>query len=213
MDERHCARAVGREGKAVSAGLDPTLGIALRAALSLLFVWAAGHKLRDVAAFRHALANYALLPARWIGPSVALLVAVEIAVAAGLWLPGLRVAAALAAGGLLVLYAGAISINLLRGRRDIGCGCAGAADDRPLGWGLAARNGVLVVAALAGALPATARVLTWVDDVTIAAGVAALALLYAAVDGLLANAPKIAVLHDRHMSGLVDPHGQEGAHA
>ncbi len=172
--------------------VDPALGLILRGALSVLFGWAASHKLRDVAAFREALANYDLLPRRRLTPAALLLIAMEIGVAVALWLPRRGPSAALAAAGLLGLYAGAIVVNLIRGRYDIDCGCTGAAGRQPLSAALAARNGLLIAAALASALPATARSLTWVDGLTVGFGVTMLALLYAAVDGLLALAPRVA---------------------
>lgn len=174
--------------------LDPALCVTLRAALAILFVWAAGHKLRDLAGFRAALADYEILPRRWVAPSSLILIGAELGVACSLWLPHFAAAAALVAAGLLALYAGAIVINLRRGRRDIDCGCAGAARRQSLSAGLVVRNGALVAVALASTLPSTARALTWIDAVTIGAGVTASVLLYAAVDGLLANAPQIAAL-------------------
>jgi hypothetical protein len=174
--------------------IDPVVRGMLRVALSLLFVWAASHKLRDLSGFRTALISYELLPSRVIGAFAVLLIAMEIAVAAGLWLPGRAAPAAGAAAGLLAVYGGAIAVNLVRGRRDIDCGCAGAAAERPLSGALVVRNGVLLLAALMLTLPATPRPLMWVDAVTIGAGVAVLALLYAAADGLLANASKSAAL-------------------
>jgi len=174
--------------------LDPALRITLRAALALLFVCAASHKLRDREAFRAALANYELVPWHWLSAMAALLIGAELSVALGFCIPNVAAGAAGAAAGLLALYAGAIGINLLRGRYDIDCGCAGAAVHQPLSLGLIVRNGVLAAAALASALPAAARVLTWIDCVTAAAALATLALLYAAVDGLLANAPQLATL-------------------
>jgi hypothetical protein len=174
--------------------IDPAVRGMVRLALSLLFVWAASHKLRDISGFRTALTAYELLPSRGVGAFAELLIAMEIGVAAGMWLPGRAATAAFAASGLLAMYAGAIAVNLVRGHRDIDCGCAGAAADRPLSGALVLRNGFLLVAALMLTLPATSRPLMWLDAVTICAGVAGLALLYAAADGLLANAPKIAAL-------------------
>jgi len=174
--------------------LDPVLQITLRGSLSLLLFWAAGHKLREVAGFRRALAGYRLLPPLLVSPAAVLLIAAEIAVAAGLCLSNFGAAAALAAAALLLLYAGAILINLLRGRRDIDCGCMGVAGRQPLSAGLLVRNGVLVAAALASALGETTRPLTWMDGLTVFAGVTVLLLLYAAVDGLLAHAPGLATL-------------------
>ena len=205
--------------------MDPTLHLTLRAALALLFVWAASHKLRDVTGFQTALANYDLLPPRWIGPSSILLIGAELGVAVGLWLPRLGAAAAFAAAGLLALYAEAIVINLVRGRPDIDCGCAGPARRQAISAGLVLRNVALVGAALASALPTAVRSLTWIDGVTIVAAVATVALLYGAVDGLLANAPQIVTLRrrgDAGASGISSPHltspgGRgtygEGAHA
>jgi hypothetical protein len=174
--------------------LDPTLGLTVRAALSVLFVWSASHKLREVAAFRTALADYQLVPARWLGSTAGLLMAAELYIAVGLWFPGCAVSAACAAAGLLTIYAAAIGINLLRGRRDLDCGCAGFAQHQPLRAALVTRNAVLAAAALASALPAGSRSLTWVDGFTVFVSVAALALLYAAVDGLLINAPRLGPL-------------------
>ena len=174
--------------------IDPAVHGTVRIALTLLFLWAAGHKLRDVPAFCSAVANYELVPSGWIGPFATGVIAMELGVAAGLWLPRLAAIAALAAAGVLAAYAGAMAINLVRGRRDIDCGCIGAAGRRPLSGALEVRNGVLALAALTIAPPAAARPLAWFDAITIGAGAAALACLYAASEAVLANAPKIAAL-------------------
>ena len=174
--------------------LDPVLPVTLRVTLSVLLLWAAGHKLRDVAGFREAVAGYRLLPSLLISPAAVLLIAAELGIAAGLCLPRFGSAGALVAAALLSLYGGAILVNLARGRRDIDCGCLGAAGRQPLSAGLVVRNGVLVAAALASALPMTGRPLAWIGGLTVFASVAALLLLYAAVDGLLAHAPRLAAL-------------------
>jgi hypothetical protein len=182
--------------------VDPALHIVLRAALALLFFWAATHKLRDVAGFKGALAAYELLPQRGLGAFASLLIATEVVLATSLLAfvgsrpgeSGVGAGVALTAAGLLCVYSGAIIINLLRGRRHIDCGCFGAAKRRALGSGLVTRNAVLVIVAVASALPVSSRSLMWMDSVTIGAGVAVLVLLYAAVDGLFATAPRIAGL-------------------
>lgn len=192
--------------------LDPAVRLTVHGVLSALFLWAAVHKLRDMPSFRTALANYELLPQRCVAPCAALLVATELGVAVTLWLPRLAAPAAVAAAGLLALYAGAIIVNLARGRRHIDCGCAGTARHQPLSSGLAARNAALVVVALVSALPAASRPLTWIDGATVAFGTVTLIFLYAAVDGLMANAPQMAALSgagERNDSG----HRHEAAHA
>lgn len=174
--------------------LDPALRGALRVLLAGVMGWAAAHKLRDPAAFRAALAAYALLPRRSVAPVAAGLVALEASIAAGLLWPGAGATPALCAAALLALYAGAIAVNLARGRRDIDCGCAGPAGGRPLHGSLLARNAVLVAAAALAALPASGRVLGALDAVTIAGAGVALMLVYAAADAALAQAPRLAAL-------------------
>jgi Methylamine utilisation protein MauE len=185
--------------------MDPALQLIMRGALALLLCWAAVHKLRNVAEFREALAAYELLPRRCVRAAAALLVASELAIGVTLLLPGIGAGAALGAAALLCTYAGAIGINLLRGRRHIDCGCVGAAARRPIGLALVARNGALVVIALASALPATSRRLTGIDALTVSAGVITVAFLYVAVDALIVNAPRTAALtRDRILVGAGD---------
>lgn len=177
----------------MSAALDPALHITLRAALSLLFLWAAVHKLRDIAAFTQAFNGYQLLPERLVPAASMCLIAVELALACSLpWLSA--GAPALIAACLLAMYAAAIAINLARGRRHIDCGCAGPAERQPLSGALIVRNAVLCVAALVAAVPSSPRPLEWMDLATIAGGIAAFCFLYASVDGLLANASRLASL-------------------
>jgi hypothetical protein len=61
-----------------------------------------------------------------------------------------------------------------------------------LSWGLVWRNGVLVVvAAIAAAVPATMRELQWLDHVTLLAALSAITLLYVGSAQLLGNAAAI----------------------
>ena len=166
----------------MTPALDPVVGGTLRGALALLFVGAALHKLRDRAGFRAALAGYGLLPGGSLPAAASLLAAAELAIAAGLLVPGCGRTAALAAAGLLALYAGAMLAALAAGRRGIDCGCAGPAGSKPLGPALVASNGILVAAALAASLPVTPRAVSWIDAVTVAGAVAALACLFAAAE-------------------------------
>jgi hypothetical protein len=177
--------------------VDPAVQLALRVALAALFAHAALHKLRDIGAFRGALAAYRLLPPLWIVPAGAMLIAAELGVAAGLWLPGPHRAAALGAAALLTAYAAAMAVNLRRGRRDLECGCAGPAQRQPVRPALVARNALLAGAALLAALPAGTRSLTGVDALTAAGAALLLALLYTAADGLLATAPRLQRLRRR----------------
>lgn len=158
--------------------IDPALQLVVRVAGALLLVSAASHKLRDREGFRAALAGYRLLPESFAG----LIVTAEIAIGIGL-LATPR--AGVAAAALLALYAGAIGVNLARGRREIDCGCAGS--PRALSGWLVARNLVLVAAFAACAFPTDERALGAIDALSVGGGIVSLALLYAALDVAIAN--------------------------
>jgi hypothetical protein len=161
---------------------DPALALVVRLGGALLLGSAAWHKLRDRAGFRAALADHRLLPGRAVPAAAALVVAAEVALALGL-LATPR--AALGAAALLAGYAGAVGVNLLRGRRHIDCGCGGT--PQPLSAWLVGRNLVLAAAFAACAAPGDGRALGALDALSVAGSVAALALLWRAMDVALAN--------------------------
>jgi hypothetical protein len=175
--------------------LDPVLHLLVRAGLAVLFVSAATHKLADVSAFRASLAAYELVPGP-VGRILSVLIpACEVTVAVALLLAGSSPLPSLAAAGLLFVYTAAIAINLLRGRRDIDCGCGGPTRRQPLGVGLVARNTVLLSAAIVSALPAASRQWIWIDGLTLVGGLAVSFLLYQAVEVLLAGAVPVTRHH------------------
>lgn len=164
--------------------LDPVVAWALRAGLALLLAASALAKLRDPGAFAAAVGGYRLLPLSLARPAAAGIVAAEAVLAVALWVPALHVAAAAGVAGLLALYTLAIAWNLLRGRRDIDCGCGGPLGRRRISEALVARNAVLIGAALATTLPVLPRSLGWLDAWTVLAAVASGALLYGATEAL-----------------------------
>jgi hypothetical protein len=174
--------------------LDPAARALLRLALAWLFARAAAHKLRDLAAFRAALADYRLLPAALLAPAAAAVAGAEAVVAAWLLVPAAGPAPALAAAALLCVYTAAIAVNLARGRRHIACGCAGPAALAPLHEALLARNGLLVALALAAALPAAGRSFEPIDAASAAGGAAVLGLLLVATEVAIANAAQLRLL-------------------
>jgi hypothetical protein len=177
--------------------LDPAASWAAAAALALVLAQAAWHKARDLGAFAAAVANYELIPASLAPLAATQLLVAEILLAGTLVLPPLRGAAALGAFALLALYAGAIAVNLARGRRDIDCGCTGPALRQPLSGWLLARNAALAALALAAALPADPRALGAADALPIAGGAGALFALTLAANQLAANAPASRELRER----------------
>ena len=170
------------------ARVDPAIVWTLRVALSALFATAAFHKATDLRAFASTLRDYRILPAGLGGVLAPAFAAAEAGVAIALLVPGRASAAATAGALLLLAYTAAIATNLLRGRREIDCGCFGPRLRQPISGGLVVRNAVLVGAALAAALPAGSRSLVWVDAVTILLGAGVLALLLQATNTLTRNA-------------------------
>ncbi len=171
--------------------MDPVVGLTLRASLAVLFLTAAVHKLRDPRSFRATLAAYRLLPAALVPAAAAVVALAEVATALLLSIPGWSVAGGVLGAGLLTLYGGAMAINLVRGRRDIDCGCVGPSAYRPIGWGLVVRNVMVAAAGLATLLPVDGRALVWMDLFTVGAATAALAACQAAATRMLALGPAV----------------------
>lgn len=171
--------------------IDPVFELPLRLALSLLFGRAAWHKLSDWSRFEATIRDYALLPAS-MGLGVArALPLVEGGIALGLLFPGTRAVAAVAGISILLLYTGAIGVNLARGRRDIDCGCFGSSARAPLSFMLVMRNVALFAATTMMLWPIRERGLIWVDWLTIAATLIALALLGSAGQRLAEAGPAL----------------------
>lgn len=177
--------------------MDPLLAIILRAAVALLFLSVAAHKLRDLASFRAALAEYDLLPASFSSIAAPVFAVLELVAAIALVAPapqGAPVGGAILAAALLSVYTIAIAINLARGKRDIDCGCGGPAMRQTLGGGLLVRNAVLMCAALLCLVPVRERPLVWIDAITAVAALAAIAAIYSAAQRLMATGPALARL-------------------
>ncbi len=123
------------------------IAFVFRLLLAALFLSAGVAKFARRTEFQWALERYQILPWQLVRPVSRTLPIAEVIVgvllAVGLLLP----LAAISAAALLVAFAGAVAINLLRGR-EIDCGCLGITAQRVIGWPLVARNLVLAGAAL-----------------------------------------------------------------
>jgi hypothetical protein len=179
--------------------LDPAVARAVGAALSVLLLTGGWQKLRDPALFRAKLENYRLLPESQLWQVALLLPLWEISAGALLLFPSTRVAAALLTTGLLCVVTAAVIINLGRGRSGIDCGCAGFGGhvgEQPLSWALAARNAVLLAAALLVTAEEGARVMLWIDYLSVAGGTLGLLGLYVTANQLMANEPRLQALRN-----------------
>lgn len=166
--------------------IDPLLQLVIAVALALLFASAALHKRGEPARFRAQLAAYALLPADRVRSAAGALPWLELGTALLLLPVATRPAAGVAAAILLLAYAGAMGINLLRGRVDIDCGCGGTA--QPLSWYLVLRNLALATGAALLAAPTADRALLATDALWLVLLVPLLAIAYAALGEIVRNA-------------------------
>jgi hypothetical protein len=165
-------------------GIDPVFGALTALSFAVLFASAAAHKWRNLRGFEEAFAAYALLPQisklrlTWLVPLS------ETAVAVGLLARATRAGSAIAGALLLLGYAGAIALNLQRGRRDIACGCGGPDQRRPIAGWMAWRNLALALLLGIAVCPWSSRAITPMDAATIAFGVAAATAIYLCFDRL-----------------------------
>jgi hypothetical protein len=119
--------------------------IAIRALLALVFLTAALGKMRHWTVFHGVVANYRLLPDFLVAPFAYFLPPVELLLGAALLVGRLSPWTEIATAALLSLFALAMGINLLRGRRHIDCGCFQSALKQSLSWHLVVRNGAMVL--------------------------------------------------------------------
>ena len=173
---------------------DAVVAHALQAALSVLLLVGASAKLRDLSLFRAHIENYQLLPERLVAPAAAVLALWELGCGLALLLapdwPLTRAATAM----LLVLVSSAVAINLLRGRTDIDCGCAGLSGhsgEQRLSGALVLRNALLLLALFAATAGHAGRTLVWLDYLSVASTTLALLGLYVAIGQLLVNHPRL----------------------
>jgi len=175
--------------------IDPDVGMLISLSGALLFATASWHKWRAHAQFEAVLRSYLLLPAFAVAGVSWVVPAAELALAVGLLLAPTRAASALAGAALLLVYATAIAVNLVRRRIDLDCGCAMRHERRPIARWMVARNLLLAALLAASALSWSERPLGAVDALTVVGGLAIAALLYGAIDQLLGQVvPRIALL-------------------
>jgi len=175
--------------------LDPAFGYLITAGIALLFASAGAHKLQDLDRFAEVFAAYRVLPAAlarrlaWLIPSLELCVAASL-----IWELGRRMAV-MAGIAILIAYAFGLGVNLLRGRRDLDCGCGMARDRRAIAGWMVWRNLILAGALGITVWPWSPRPFGWTDFLTVMGGLTAGVTLYAAVDRLLGDvAPKAMIL-------------------
>jgi hypothetical protein len=171
--------------------LDPAIGWTIVLVLAAVFGAAAVSKLRALDAFAGVVHNYRLVPEPLERPVAYALPVLELAIALGVLVPRTRVPAGLAAAILLALFAGAMAVNLMRGRPDIDCGCFMTVLRQHLSWPLVLRNLLLAGLALLIVPGLNGRGLGWLDLITVGCASAALVFIYAAASRLFGTGPSV----------------------
>jgi hypothetical protein len=174
--------------------MDPVFTIIVSLCMSLMFGIAAMHKLKAVTVFKATMNEYQLVPRMLSGVVAILLIAAELLVAILVLVPAVRTTGLMIMAILLFIYTAGISINLLRGRRDIDCGCSGPASRHELSGWLVLRNLVLLSLVLLATNPLAHRPMNWLDAVVVLFSVMVASGLYMGMNQLLTQAPRLAAL-------------------
>jgi hypothetical protein len=166
---------------------DPIYALIVAILIAFVFARAATHKVMDYARHVAIVADYQVMPA-WSVPLLApLVIVLECAAAILVLLPATRSTGLILAAGLLLAYLFSISLNLLRGRSSIDCGCGWGSQDHPISGWLVVRNLVMIAIALAALLPASNRSLQAADWILAALAGTAVIGLYSIGELLISN--------------------------
>jgi len=169
--------------------IDPLLVYAAAATLAGILLAGSLGKLTGFTDFENAVAGYALLPGMLVRPFALLFAAAEVLAAVLLLTPAARESGAALAMLLLLAATVGIIANLLRGRRDIDCGCGGFSQrSSGLSWWLVLRNSLLLALAVPALLAGHAgtRSLGWIDGISFFGATLAALGLYFCLNQLIA---------------------------
>ena len=116
--------------------------------LAVVFLVAGANKLQALHTFEGVVYNFRLLPEALVRPVAYSLPFMELALAAALLITATRSYAGWSAAVLLGIFTLAVAVNLLRGRREIDCGCFSSELKQRLSPWLLLRNISLIGLAL-----------------------------------------------------------------
>jgi len=108
--------------------------------LGIIFAGAWLDKVKKQTAHMQQMNAYRLLPPSFTAPMFYLFLTAELVSTVCLFVWHMTLVPAIGLTALLCIYTGAVTFNLLRGYRDISCGCGGLLDNERLHWGIVIRN-------------------------------------------------------------------------
>lgn len=124
------------------------LTLAIRVFVGLLLLLGVKHKSSRRSEFVAIVRDYQLMPDRMAAIVAHGIVAAEGAIGVALLIWPSSLPAGIAASSLFAVFAIAVTLNLLRGRRDLMCGCD---NDGAISWAVVLRNIILGCVVLGGA--------------------------------------------------------------
>lgn len=138
--------------------LPPWTSLFAALAVGLLFLVASLNKVMHPADFALSIFRYQILPPALVNLAALMVSWLELVCAVCvLFVPKMRRPALLVLLGLLIVFTGAILLNIFRGIH-VACGCFSSSPfARPLGWLNVVRNSGLILLALLGLTPAQKR--------------------------------------------------------
>ncbi len=161
--------------------IDPMLQHTAALALALVFGSGAFGKLSAWDEFEGVVQNFRVLPRALVPVVAKVLPPVEVLLALAVLVPPTRAIAGWGMAILLVVFAAAIGLNVVRGRVNIDCGCFRSSLKQNLSWWLVLRNALLVVLAVACAAATGPRDLAVVEWFFVLTGATVLFLVYLSV--------------------------------
>jgi hypothetical protein len=170
--------------------IDPIVALSIRIFLGGLFSLTVWHKLSDLNRFTQVIRSYFrnTLPLNSIGLYLiaGVVIACELSIAFSAVTMRSHEFLGASASTLLVLYAVAMGMNILRGNRLLDCGCSWGGDT-PVSGLLVLCNLLLACGVLTLIMPIEARTLTTFEIANSAALAFCAYLIYLAVDQLINN--------------------------
>ncbi|MED4572683.1 MauE/DoxX family redox-associated membrane protein [Brevibacillus agri] len=112
----------------------------MRSIVGTILLTAGYMKIKNIHEHSQVIKEYRLIPNSIIPYVAFFLITIEIMCGIGLYLGVYKYFTLLTAFTLLVVYSVAITINLVRGRNEISCGCGGVLGTHNLSWKLVIRN-------------------------------------------------------------------------
>jgi len=162
--------------------------------LMWLFLRAAVHKLSPDNRYYYLqlMADYGVSSSKLAAALYKCLGTLELVVAMAMLAASTRFYATIIAVALLGMYLLGMTAQLIKGKRDLSCGCSGPNSHLKISWPLIIRNAVLICIALMCTLPGVGFTSPLSFAIFMTCGF--MILFYSCVENLIANAQKISIL-------------------